>query len=68
MSVVGSDAVARPTGAGWKPRNRRESAHPLSWRDGSENNPYSPVLCISLLLIIALIITIGPAIKVYLAA
>jgi len=68
MSVVESDATARATGADGEPRNRQESAHPLRWRDDGESNPYSPVLCISLLLIIGLIITVGPAIKAYLAA
>ena len=60
MSVLESDAPARPAIAETKPQFRRE------WRDSSGSNPYSPVACFSLLLIVGLIITIGPAIHAYL--
>jgi hypothetical protein len=67
MSVHDSDAAARPTIAETKPQIGREFAHQAEWRDGSGSNPYSPVACFSLLLIVGLIITIGPAIYAYLA-
>jgi hypothetical protein len=35
-------------------------------RDGSDNNPYSPLSCFALLLIVGLIVAIGPAIHSYL--
>ena len=45
-----------------KPRIRRKFMQPLGLHDDAESNPYSPVLCISLLLIVGLIIKIGPAV------
>jgi hypothetical protein len=45
-----------------KPRIRRKFMQPLSSHDDAERNPYSPVLCISLLLIVGLIIKIGPVV------
>jgi hypothetical protein len=68
MSVLESDAPARPTIAETKPQIGREFAHQAKWRDSSGSNPYSPVACFSLLLIVGLIITIGPAIHAYLDA
>jgi hypothetical protein len=67
MSVLESDAAARPTIAETKPQIGREFSHQSEWRDSSVSNPYSPVACFSLLLIVGLIITIGPAIHAYLA-
>jgi hypothetical protein len=65
MSVLESDAAARPTIAETKPQIGRDFAHQAEWRDSSGSNPYSPVACFSLLLIVGLIITIGPAIHAY---
>ena len=59
MSVLESEVAARPTIA--------ETKSQAEWRDSNGNNPYSLVACISLLLIVGLIITIGPAIHAYLA-
>jgi hypothetical protein len=57
-------AAARSAGAETKSPIWQKFGRALS-RD--ENNPYSPVLCISLLLIVGLIIKIGPAIHGFLA-
>ena len=46
-----------------KPQIRQKFMQPLSAHDDdAERNPYSPVFCISLLLIVGLIIKIGPAV------
>ena len=46
-----------------KPRIRRKFMQPLGLHDDAERNPYSPVFCISLLLIVGLIIKIGPVVQ-----
>jgi hypothetical protein len=66
MSAARSDTVARPTGAGPRPRIWNGFAHaPSRRRPGRQ--PYSPALCISLLLMVGLVIKIGPAVHAYLA-
>jgi hypothetical protein len=67
MSVLESHTAARPTIAEMKPQIGREFAHQAVRRDSSGSNPYSPVACFSLLLIVGLFITIGPAIHAYFA-
>jgi hypothetical protein len=42
--------------------NMQAFAHPLRRHTATESNPYSPALCISLLLIVGLFLKIGPAI------
>jgi len=64
MTVLESDITIRPTNA--KPRIGQEFADQTSQRDGTGNNPYSPVLCVALLLLIGLIAKISPAIHAYL--
>jgi hypothetical protein len=39
----------------------------LSWLDGSKNDPYSPLVCISMLLLAGLLVKIAPAFQAYLA-
>jgi hypothetical protein len=66
VSVLASDVAARPLSAEAKPRIWRAFARALPWRQGSEQNPYSPALCIAMLLTVGLIVKIGPAIHAYL--
>ena len=60
MTVLESGITVRPTGA--KPRIGQEFADQPSQRGGIGSNPYSPVLCVALLLLIGLIAKISPAI------
>ena len=64
MTVLESGITVRPNSA--KPRIGQEFADQPSQRDGTGNNPYSPVLCVALLLLIGLIAKISPAIHAYL--
>lgn len=63
MSVVESDTAACPG----RSFERGKNARIRSRRHSTESSPYSPVMCLSLLLIVGLIIQIGPAIRAYLA-
>jgi hypothetical protein len=65
MSVVESDMVARPGRARAKPRTWQGFVRSLRRLGGSE--AYSPVLCISTLLIVGLIVKTAPAIQALLA-
>jgi hypothetical protein len=38
----------------------------LSWLDGGKNDPYSPLVCISTLLLAGLLVKIGPGLHAYL--
>jgi hypothetical protein len=67
MSVLGRAAAACPAGAETTSRIWRRLEWALSWRDGAQDNPYSPVVCISLLVIVGIIIKIGPVIHEVLA-
>jgi hypothetical protein len=67
MSVLDWPAAALPTGAGTKSRLRQKPGRGLRHRDRAEHNPYSPVACLSLLLIAGLVIEIAPAIHGLLA-
>jgi hypothetical protein len=60
MSVLDKAAAVRPASTEMKSRIRRGLGRALSWRDAAEDNPYSPVACISLLAIVGLVIMIGP--------
>jgi hypothetical protein len=63
MSMLERAAV-RSAGAETKPPIWHKFGRALSQ---DQINPYSPVLCISLLLIVGLIIKIGPAVHGFLA-
>lgn len=67
MSVLDRAAAARPAGAEPKSRIWQRLERALSWRDAAEDDLYSPVTCISVLVIVGLIIEIGPAIHGILA-
>ena len=71
MSVITSNTVAHPAGAKMTPRFRREPARLLSERKTTgkttNSNPYSPILCIALLLAVGVIVKIGPSIHAYLS-
>jgi hypothetical protein len=46
---------------------RQDSTHPLERHTDTESNPYSPALCIALLLIVGLFVKLGPAVHAHLA-
>jgi hypothetical protein len=66
MSVVESDTTARRR-ALKRSFESGKNARICSRRHGTESNPYSPVMCFSLLFIVGLSIQFGPAIRAYLA-
>ncbi len=65
MSAIESDPGG-PTYVEAKPRIFRQLTQPAISHDAAEHNPYSPVMCVAMLLIIGLIVKIGPAIHAYL--
>ena len=52
------DRSARPSGA--LARIGRAMLHALDWLDGKDN-PYSPAVCVSTLLLVGLLVKLGPA-------
>jgi hypothetical protein len=60
MTVIESGITVRPTSA------KARIGHQPSQRGGIGSNPYSPVLCVSLLLLIGLIAKISPAMHAFL--
>jgi hypothetical protein len=67
MSAVLDRTAARPRIPRAKPRIWQAVARALSWLDGSKNDPYSPLVCISMLLLAGLLVKIGPGLHAYLA-
>jgi hypothetical protein len=67
MSVVARHTAACPAGAKTTARIWRKLAQAVSWLNGSKSDPYSPLLCISLLLAVGVIVKISPAIHAYLS-
>jgi hypothetical protein len=67
MSAVLHRAAARPRSHRAKPRIWQAVGRALSWLDGSKNDPYSPLVCISMLLLAGLLVKIAPAFPAYLA-
>jgi hypothetical protein len=67
MSVLDRAAAVRPAGAETKSRIWQRLERELNWRDDAEDELYSPVACISVLVIVGLIVEIGPAIHGILA-
>ena len=65
MSVFESDTASRPANAETKLADGHEFADAPSWRDGADGNPYSPAICISLLLLVCLAIKFGPTVHSY---
>jgi hypothetical protein len=57
MSVM-EHRSARPSGP--LARIGRAMVHALDWLDGT-NNPYSPAVCVSTLLLVGLMVKLGPA-------
>ncbi len=60
MSVM-EDRCARPNSA--FARIGRAMMKALDWLDG-ENNPYSPAVCVSTLLLVGLLVKLGPALHI----
>ena len=65
MRAVKSHISARPTNAEVNPGIKKKFMQRLSLREDAESNPYSPVLCISLLLIVGLILKFWPTVHLF---
>ena len=55
------DPAVRPRARVW-----RAAARALNWLDG-KSNPYSPALCVSMILFVGLIVKLGPGLHAVLA-
>ena len=62
MTVFLLKSIARITAP-----TKQESTHPLERDSDTESNPYSPALCIALLLIVGFVVKLGPAVHTHLA-
>ncbi len=66
MSAAEHRTVARLPSAAARPRIRQAVARALNWLDGN-NNPYSPAVCVSALLLVGLTVKLGPGLHAFLA-
>jgi hypothetical protein len=67
MSVAEHRTVARPPSPAARPRIQQAVAQALNWLDGRDKNPYSPLVCVSALLLVGLVIKLGPGLHAVLA-